>query len=440
MIVGIRREDKNEWERRVPLTPDAVGELSREHGIRFQIQPSPIRVFRDEEYAAAGAHLREDLAECDLILGVKEIPVEQLLAAKSYLFFSHTIKCQPYNMAMMRRLLDLRCTLFDYELIVDERGRRLVFFGNFAGLAGMIDTLHALGQRLAVEALPNPFTGIRMAHSYTSLTEAKRAIAQVGERIRAEGLDSRVAPLVFGFAGYGNVSTGAQEILDLLPVESVEPGALPTLRGRRDLSAHTVYKSVFREEHLVEAREPGAVFELQDYYDHPERYVSIFETYTPHLNVLVNCIYWTEQYPRLITKAHAAELFSRETQPNLRVIGDISCDIDGSIEINRKATDPANPCYVYEPASGAVRDGYAGHGPVIMAVDNLPCELPAESSRFFSEALRGFVAEFARADLTAPVERLALSKPLREAIIAATGVLQPRFAYIEECLPASGTR
>jgi alpha-aminoadipic semialdehyde synthase len=277
-----------------------------------------------------------------------------------------------------------------------------------------------------------------MAHQYPDLPAAKRDIAKIGATIRREGLDPRLSPLVFGVTGYGHVSTGAQEILDLLPVQTITPEELPGLRSRADLSRHQVYKVVFKEEHLVRPRDPRGRFELQDYYDHPEKYASIFESYTPHLNVLVNGICWTEKYPRLITKAHAAGLFAGGAQPNLRVIGDISCDIEGSIEPTLKTTDPANPCYVYDPRTEAAREGYAGHGPVIMAVDNLPCELPVESSAVFSHALRGFVAEFAGVDLRAPLESLALSETLKRAMIAERGTLLPRFSYIEPHLPPTG--
>ncbi len=438
MIIGIRREDKNRWERRAPLTPEDVGDLIARHGLGLHVQPSPIRIFPDERYAAAGATLREDLSECDLILGVKEVPTALLLPHTGYCFVSHTIKCQLYNMPMLRRLLDLGDTLFDYELITDDRGRRLVFFGNFAGLAGMIVTLHALGERLQIEGIPNPFAGVRMAHQYPDLPAAKRDIAEIGATIRRAGLDPRLCPLVFGVTGYGHVSTGAQEILDLLPVQTITPEELPGLRRRTDLSRHQVYKVVFKEEHLVRPRDPRVGFELQDYYDHPEKYASIFESYTPHLNVLINAIYWAEKYPRLITKTHAAELFAGDAQPNLRVIGDISCDIEGSIEPTLKATDPAIPCFVYDPRTGEARDGYAGHGPVIMAVDNLPCELPVESSVFFSHALRGFVAEFAGVDRRAPLAAAGLSEALKRAMIAERGVLLPRFGYIEPHLPPAG--
>jgi alpha-aminoadipic semialdehyde synthase len=433
MLIGIRREDKNRWERRVPLTPEDLAELAA-GGLAFRAQPSPIRIFPDEAYRRAGAEVAEDLGACDLILGVKEIPSELLLPRKSYLYFSHVIKCQPYNMPMMKRLLELGCTLYDYELIADEQGRRLVFFGRHAGLAGMIDTLHALGARLAAGGLENPFAAIRMAHEYDGLAAAGAALDEVGARIRAEGLPAALRPLVVGFAGYGHVSQGAQEILAHLPLTTITPAELPRLRADDPAARDHLYQVVFKEEDLVAPRDAAQPFVLQDYYDHPEKYRSRFAEHLPHLSVLVNCIYWTPRYPRLVTRDWVAANYRPDAQPRLRVIGDISCDIEGSIEITLKATDPAAPCYVYDPASGEIRDGVRGPGPVVMAVDNLPCELPRESSEHFSHALRGFLAALRDVDLQAPFESLVLPDPLRRAAIAVEGRLRPDFGYIADCI------
>ncbi|MFH1143770.1 MAG: bifunctional lysine ketoglutarate reductase /saccharopine dehydrogenase family protein [Candidatus Eisenbacteria bacterium] len=441
MIIGIRREDKNRWERRVPLAPDDLAQLKASLGIEFHVQPSPIRIFADSEFAAAGAELREDLSACDLIMGVKEVPTHLLMPAKNYLYFAHVIKCQASNMPMLQRLLDLGCALFDYELITDEQGRRLVFFGRYAGLAGMIDSLHALGRRLEIEGVPSPFAEIKLAHEYKDLPEALEAIDRLGAKIRVHGLDPRITPLVVGFAGYGHASQGAQEILDRLPVKTITPAELAAVRAQPRTAGNEIYKVVFKEEHLVTPREQKR-FELREYYDHPEKYRSIFDAYLPHLTMLVNCIFWTARYPRLVTKRAVAELY-RESRPHLRVIGDISCDIDGSIEVTGRSTTPDQPCFVYEASTGRMLDGYAGNGPVVLAVDNLPCELPRESSVFFSHTLRDFLGAFAGADLTAPVEAWALPEPMKRALIAARGELRPRFDYIKDCLagvrPDAGT-
>lgn len=436
MTIGVRREDKNIWERRTPLTPDDIGAL-RSSGLAFHVQPSTIRAFADQDYAAVGAEIREDLSACDLVLGIKEIPVQYFRPGGAYMFFSHVIKGQHHNMPMLRHLLDTRGTLFDYELVVDENGRRLLFFGRYAGLAGMIDTLHALGVRYADEGIATPFQDVHMAHAYGNLGAAQQAVRAVGERIRRDGLPASITPLVVGLSGYGNVSLGAQEILDLLPVQTIPPAALPGLRRRPDVSSRAVYKVVFREEDMVVPRDPNATFALQDYYGSPDKYAPAFDRYTPHLNVLVNCIFWTERYPRLITRQFARSLFSAG-EPALRVIGDISCDIDGSIEFTVKVTDPAKPCFVYDPLTDQIRDGMSGRGIVVMAVDNLPCELPIEASQYFGRTLRPFMSEFAAADLSAPFEKLAIPEPLRRAIIAYRGELRPGFRYLEDAMHAAG--
>ena len=148
IFIGIRREDKNIWESRTPLTPEQIKELSKDEHIGFIVQKSKTRAYSDNEYEKAGALVQEDLSPSSVVLAIKEIPIEFFQPKKTYIFFSHTIKGQKYNMPMLKRMMDLQCTLIDYEKIVDDKGRRLLFFGNYAGYAGMIDTLWALGQRL----------------------------------------------------------------------------------------------------------------------------------------------------------------------------------------------------------------------------------------------------------------------------------------------------
>src|SRR6185295_18828131 len=220
--IGIRREDKNEWERRVPLTPDHVAELVEQHGVAVHVQPSSIRAFPDKDYRSAGAEVDERLAAPRVILGVKEIPSELLLPGRTYLFFSHTSKGQAYNMPMLQRILELGSTLVDYEHVLDERGRRLIFFGRYAGHAGMIDALWALGRRLAAEGISTPFERVRLAHDYSSLDEAASHIARIGESLRHTGVPAGLHPLIVGFTGSGNVSRGALEIFDRLPHVEVD--------------------------------------------------------------------------------------------------------------------------------------------------------------------------------------------------------------------------
>lgn len=433
-VIGIRREDKNKWERRVPLTPEHVRELIQDHSIEIWLQPSPIRIFPDEEYIKAGAKIEEDLSLCPVVFGVKEMPLHFFLPNKTYVFFSHVIKGQAYNMPMLKRMLELRCQLIDYEKVTDEKGGRLIFFGKHAGLAGMIDTLWALGQRLSWEGIPNPFEKIKNAYKYKSLTQAKEEISEVGMKIKTEGLNKSLVPLICGIAGYGNVSHGVQEILDLLPIKEITPDEIFTLIRSSNYSKNHIYKVVFKEEHMVEPISQRNRFELQDYYDHPEKYRSKFESYIPHLTMFVNCIYWDNRYPKLVTKKYLKQLFSNREKPNLRVIGDISCDIEGSVECNLKWTQPDNPIYVYDPFEDKTIDGYEGTGPVILAVDNLPCEISKEASVYFSQVLKQFVPKIAKADFLIDFDRCILPAPIKNAVIAYQGELSPNYRYIKNYL------
>jgi len=434
-VIGIRREDKNRWERRVPLTPDAVRQLV-DQGIRVAVQPSPIRVFTDAEYVRAGAEVREDLDDCFLVMGVKEMPRGFFREGGVYLFFSHTMKGQPANMEMLAEILRKRATLVDYELITDDEGRRLVAFGHFAGLAGMLDGLWALGRRLAEEGIVTPFAGALRAWEFRDLAEAKAATERLGRQIADEGLPAEVAPLVFGVTGYGRVARGAREILDLLPVREVAPEDLPALLAE-PAGAHRrhVYVTTFRKEHMYRRKVDGG-FDLAELNDHPGRYESRLVEFLPHLTVLVNALYWEPRFPRLVTREMLADLWAGERSPRLRLIDDITCDIRGSIEATVKPTDPDRPTYLYLPdRDEAVDDAWTGRGPVVLAVDNLPCELPREASEEFSGALAPFVPALARALGPDGLDLEKLPAPLRRAVIAHRGELMPRHAHLADLLP-----
>jgi len=432
-LIGIRREDKNPWEGRAPLTPEHVRELREQYSLEVRLQPSSIRAFPDQAYKDEGAAIDEDISTCPVVFGIKEVPPDFFEQGRTYIFFSHTIKGQTYNMPILRRLLEQKCSLIDYEKVEDDEGRRLIFFGKFAGLAGMIDSLWSLGQRLAWEGIENPFYGIRQALHYKSLDDATREISQIGETIRSEGLPRELRPLICGFTGYGHVSMGAQEIFDLLPIETIAPEEV-ALVGREDRSGRVVYKVVFKEEHMVEPVEKGRPFELQDYYDHPDKYRSVFESYVPHLTMIMNCIYWDQRYPRFVTKRLLGDLFGADERPRLRVIGDITCDVEGAVECTVRATDSGNPVFVYDPLKDKAIDGHAGRGPVVLAVDNLPCELAGEASTYFSNILKGFIPEIAKADYSMSFEECNLSPAIKRAMIVYRGELTPDYQYLREYL------
>ncbi|UCC41049.1 MAG: hypothetical protein JSV96_06365 [Candidatus Aminicenantes bacterium] len=429
--IGIRREDKNPWERRVPLIPTHIRELLKEQLLEVHIQPSSIRIFPDEIYAKEGAVVEEILSSCSVIFAVKEIPLDFFEKDKVYFFFSHTTKGQLYNMPMLKKMIDLKCTLIDYEKIVNEKGERLLFFGYQAGQAGMIDTLWALGQRLNNEGMENPFSAIKKAYHYGSLIEAKESIETAGWQIKNNGLDSSLVPLVCGFAGYGHVSRGAQDVFHLLPFEEIAPEEIDTFFKEKNYSANRVYKVVFMEKHMVKPLSSDQKFELQDYYDNPQKYESIFESYLPYLAILVNCIYWSPKYPRFVKKKYLKKLFGTGEKPRLRVIGDISCDIEGSVECTVQATTPENPVFVYDPIEETARDGVEGRGPVVMAVDNLPAEIALESSVFFSCALKPLVPEIIKADFTGDFSDCHLPEAVRKAVILYQGKFTPDYEYMK---------
>lgn len=433
MRIGIRREDKNEWEARVPLIPNDVKKLVN-NGIEVFLQPSPIRIFSDQEYIDVGATISEDLSSCSVILAVKEIPIKFIKKGKTYVFFSHTIKGQDYNMPLLQKMMDEKTQLIDYERIVDEKGQRLIFFGRHAGLAGMIDSLWALGKRIDSEGMQNPFSKIKKTFEYKGLDNAKRQIGKIADEITKNGIPKEMRPLVCGFSGYGNVSQGAQEIFDILPHKEISPQELLSDQNLFDGSKHILYKVVFKESDLVEPKNSEDKFELQDYYDNPDKYKSKFEQYLPQLTILMNCIYWDTPYPRLITLDYLKKVWTESDNQKLKVIGDISCDIDGAIQGTVKSTDPGNPVYVYNPLDSSVNDGVDGIGIVIMAVDNLPCELAEEASKSFSKVLVDFIPELIKADYSDSFENLKLPKALRRGIILYQGKLTSDYKYLMEYL------
>jgi alpha-aminoadipic semialdehyde synthase len=426
--IGIRREDKDQWEARAPLTPSDLARLTATGLMRFVLQPSPSRAFSDAEYAEAGADIDEDLSSCDIVLAVKEIPQALFRPGKTYVFFSHTIKGQPYNMDMLRRLIELECDLVDYERIRDRQGRRSIYFSRFAGLAGTIDSLWALGRRMDAEGFqPNPISTVEQTHRYGSLSAAFGALAETGQRIRTEGLPPEICPLVIGVSGYGNVSGGALEILEALGATPIQPEDLEALFAAPP-QAHSIYSVVFTERDMVEPL-GSAQFDLDEYFVHPDRYRGRFDRWLPYLTVLINGIYWDARYPRLVTKAAIRKLFDGG-RPRLRVIGDVSCDREGSVEITVKETTIDDPVYVYEPASDRIVMGVVGAGPVVMAVGNLPCELPRESSASFSAALAPLMPALANADFAAPFSALDLPPELKRALILHKGRFTPEHSYM----------
>jgi saccharopine dehydrogenase (NAD+, L-lysine forming) len=429
-IIGIRREDKNEWERRVPIIPEDLAELSEKYGIEAVVQPSANRIYTDEVYKKDGAILNENFENVNTVFAVKEIPTQLLETEKTYIFFSHTIKGQDYNMDMLRQLMALKCNLIDYERIVNEKGQRLIFFGAHAGYAGMFETLVAYAKKLQLNGIDSPLAKIKQAYEYASLEEAKQHIKEIGKEISDKGLPEAICPLIVGFTGYGQVSGGAQEILDILPVKEITPDQIENIRKESTADRHHIYKVVFKEQDMVKPL--SGEFELQDYYNSPEQYQSVMENYLPSIDILVNCIYWTPKYPRIISKSWLKEQAAAGKSLKLKVIGDISCDIEGAIEITYDATMPDKPCFTYFPESDSFKDEITADGFTVMAIDNLPCEFSKEASMSFSKVLKTFVADIVDADFSKPFDELDLPYPIKKALILHQGQLTKEYKYMEE--------
>ncbi|KAL6224334.1 hypothetical protein ACLB2K_003189 [Fragaria x ananassa] len=396
-VVGIFSETVNKWERRAPLTPSHCARLlhsgSDKTGVsRIIVQPSTKRIHHDALYEEVGCEISEDLKECGLILGIKQPKPEMVLPDRAYAFFSHTHKAQKENMPLLDKILKERVSLYDYELIVGDHGRRLLAFGKFAGRAGFIDFLRGLGQRYLSLGYSTPFLSLGAPHMYSSLAAAKAAVISVGEEIATLGLPAGICPLIFVFTGSGNVSSGAQEIFKLLPHTFVEPSRLPG-ESRTDAAPPTrtskrvfqVYGCIVTCKDMVEHKDPKKSFDKADYYAHPEHYNPVFH---------------------------------EKIAPYASVIG-------GSIEFVNQTTQIDSPFFRYDPVKDSYHQDMEGDGVVCSAVDILPTEFAKEASKHFGDILSEFVGYLAS---TKDIRKLPAH--LMKACIAHGGTLTPLYEYI----------
>ncbi|KAM3741687.1 hypothetical protein ACB098_07G015600 [Castanea mollissima] len=440
-VIGILSETCNKWERRRPLTPSHCARLLHSGGgggtatgvARIIVQPSTKRIYHDSQYEDVGCQISDDLSQCGLVVGVKQPQLEMILPDRAYAFFSHTHKVQKENMPLLDKILNERVSLYDYELIVGDHGKRLLAFGKYAGRAGLIDFLHGLGQRYLSLGYSTPFLSLGASYMYPSLAAAKAAVISIGEEIATHGLPPGICPLVFIFTGSGNVSLGAQEIFKLLPHTFVEPSQLPELFGvgrdpnqpaRTSKRVFQVYGSVVTCQDMVEHRDATKVFDKADYYAHPEHYNPIFhEKVAPYASVIVNCMYWEERFPRLLSTKQIQDLM-RKGCP-LVGVSDITCDIGGSIEFVNQTTSIDSPFFRYDPLNDSYHHDMDGNGVICSAVDILPTEFAKEASQHFGDILSQFVGLLASATDTTN-----LPAHLRRACIAHGGALTSLYEYI----------
>ncbi|EGG18260.1 aminoadipic semialdehyde synthase [Cavenderia fasciculata] len=436
--LGLRREDKNRWERRAPLAPSHIEQLVK-RGIRCIVQPSTLRNYSNAAYEKAGAIIQEDLRDCDTICAVKEVPSEYLFEGKTYLFFSHTIKAQPYNMPMLDEINNKKIRLIDYERITDNQNKRLVRFGAFAGYAGMIDMLHALGDRLLAKGFSTPFLHVGYSYVYSKLENAMDAVRAIGEEISQVGLPDDLLPFTFAFTSDGAVAQGALSIFKLLPHKMVTPDEMVDLVKNKKGERGILYGTIIKSEHMVEPIDSSKKFDKDDYYKDPSKYKPIFfEKYAPYISCLINCMYWDAKFPRLITIRQMEQLV--ETG-NSRLIGvaDISADINGSLEFLMKTTSIDSPLYIYDPKTQEIHDPTTDQkymyreGILFLAVDNLPTEFPKEATQWFGDHLLQFMEAIVRSDPLKPYDKMNdIPDEIKRATITAHGSLTPPFEYIKE--------
>ncbi|XP_029910291.1 alpha-aminoadipic semialdehyde synthase, mitochondrial isoform X1 [Myripristis murdjan] len=440
-VIAIRREDINPWERRAPLAPRHVKELTNA-GHKVLVQPSNRRAIHEKFYEKAGAVIQEDISEASLIVGVKRMPEEKVIPRKTYAFFSHTIKAQEANMGLLDDLLKKEVRLIDYEKMVDANGYRIVAFGQWAGVAGMINILHGLGLRFLALGHHTPFMHIGMAHNYRNVSQAIQAVRDCGYEISIGLMPKSIGPVTFCFTGTGNVSKGAQDIINELPVEYVEPHELKDVCEAGDMTK--VYATVLsRHHHLM--RKSDGIYDPMEYENHPELYTSHFRTsVAPYTTCLINGIYWDPHTPRLLRRLDAQKLMKPvkssfagtegwPTLPHrLLAICDISADAGGSIEFMNECTTIDKPFCMYDADQHIDHDSVEGNGILMCSIDNLPAQLPIEATEYFGDRLFPYIWEMLPSDATRPLEEEDFSPQVRDAVITSNGKLTPKFEYIEK--------
>ena len=402
--LALIREGKTPPDSRVALAPAQAAALDARPEFDVVVQPSPGRCFGDGAYEAAGLRLREDLSDRDVLIGVKEVPVGQLLPGKTYLFFSHTHKRQAYNRGLLRAVVERGIRLIDYELLTDGRGARYIAFGRFAGMVGAHHGLRAWGMR----------TG---RFSLEQLTEAEDYEAARAAYAKTDFGDVRVV-----LTGTGRVGEGAAEVLRDMGARELRPKDYLGAMAGGAAGKGFAFTQLGVQHYASLRGQPGAKVRKREFYDFPERYESRFQSYARVSDVLVHGIFWDNR---------AAAMFSTDQllldEFCVSVISDVTCDIAPvtSIPATIRASTIAEPYFGFDPRTGAEVEAFAKTAVTMSTIDNLPNELPRDASKAFGEMFLDHVAEeFLRSD----------SEVLDRATIARAGALTPRYAYLESFL------
>lgn len=398
--IGVIREGKVPPDARAPLTPEQCAEAMVELPLRIVVQPSPVRCFKDEEYANHGVTLQEDMRDCDILLGVKEVPVDQLIPGKTYLFFSHTMKEQPHNRRLLQAIVEKKICLIDYEALVNETGGRLIAFGFYAGIVGAHNALWTWGRRTGQFSLPR----LCESHDYAEVLETY------------EKLD--LPPLRIVLTGGGRVASGAAKNLRDMGIRQVSPDEFL----HRDFP-EAVFTQILAENYVQ--RKDGQPFEKSHFYAHGDAYASVFAAYYRRADIFINGIFYDKKSPAFFDLEEM-----RSPDFHIRVIADITCDIvpDSSVPSTIRASKIADPVYGFDPKTGRETPPFQPFSIDVMAIDNLPSELPRDASAFFGrQLLERILPELLKRGGSAVVRR---------GMITEDGSLTQQFAYLTDYLTA----
>jgi alanine dehydrogenase len=395
MKFGIIKERKNPPDRRVVFSPDELARVKQLYqGASIKVESSDIRIFTDEQYKNLGIEVTNDISDCDVLFGVKEVPVEDLIPNKAYFFFSHTIKKQPYNRKLLQAILEKNIDLYDHETIVDSHNRRLIGFGKYAGIVGTYNSIRAFGIKFELFKLPKAET---LSGKEALIAHLKRLV---------------LPPLKFVITGTGKVGNGAKEILDAIKVKEVSVENYLTKNY-----AQPVYTQIDVLEY--NKRKDGQVLDFTDFYKNPQDYVSNFERFTKVSDIYITGHFHANEAPVILT---SEMLQSKDCK--IKVVADISCDVNGPIACTLKSSTIAEPLYGYWPNENKEVDVFHPAAIVVMAVDNLPCELPKDASEGFGEMfMEHVIPAFFNGDKDGILQR---------AKITEKGKLTQRFSYLQD--------
>lgn len=402
MNIGIIREGKNPPDRRAPFSPAQLKNLSERYPdeLTFVVESSPDRSFSDQEYRDAGIRVSEDISDAEVFFGVKEVPVSKLIPEKTYFFFSHTIKKQRYNRALLQTILERNIRLVDYEVLKDQEGNRVVAFGRWAGIVGAYNAFWTYGKKTALY-------DIKRASACRDLSELKAELKKV-----------QLPPIKIVVTGSGRVGSGVKEILSLLNIPEVETHEFLHLYFEEPV--FTVLSSSD-----YNRRKADGGYDREEFYTSPEKYESHFLKFAEAGEMLIAAAYWSPEAPRLF---RLEDINSPDF--GLSVIADVTCDIGGSIPTTLRASTILDPVYDVDRATGSEIPAFGSQTSIsVMAIDNLPCELPRESSLEFGKQLEQWVIP-ALLEENAPI--------LERATVARDGDLTLEFMYLREFVEFEG--